>query len=213
MIEQRPDKSRSHTAVENPSPVSKSTQPISISSSPHHTLAQPLSNKQIPPNMALQLLHTAQDVITTLNLTAHPEKGYFIETFRDPYTTPPSNRAPSTYIYYLLEGDAGFSYWHRVLDAVEVWHYYAGAPLQLSLSWDDGNPTRNVILGPDIWSAQRPQVVIDRGEWQHALSLGEWTLVGCSVAPAYEDEGFEMAEPGWEPRVFVDVEIETGSDV
>ncbi|WVN89070.1 uncharacterized protein L203_104286 [Cryptococcus depauperatus CBS 7841] len=142
--------------------------------------------------------HSAQDVVAALNLTPHPEKGYYIETFRDVATS--EGRAASTTIYYLLEGDAGPSHWHRVLDAVEVWHYYAGAPLQLSLSLDDGQPVRNVVLGPDIWNGERPQRVVRCGEWQHAQSLGEWTLVGCSVAPGFRFEGFEMADPGWEPR-------------
>ncbi|KAL4773312.1 RmlC-like cupin domain-containing protein [Aspergillus nidulans var. acristatus] len=154
----------------------------------------------------LSAAHTAQDVISALNLTPHPEKGWYIETYRDPHNfTDTSNgtsrsRSPSTNIYYLLEGESGLSHWHRVLDAVEVWHYYAGAPLQLSLSWDDGSPVRDLVLGPDIWNGQRPQIVVERGEWQHALSLGDWTLVGCSVAPAFEFEGFEMAQPGWEPK-------------
>ncbi|KAL4785601.1 RmlC-like cupin domain-containing protein [Aspergillus varians] len=152
--------------------------------------------------MALATTHTAAEVISALNLAPHPEKGYYFETYRDPNTTP-EGRAPSTNIYYLLEGESGLSHWHRVLDAVEVWHYYAGAPLQLSLSWDDGNAVRDLVLGPDIWNGQRPQIVVERGEWQHALSLGDWTLVGCSVAPGFEFEGFEMAEPGWEPKVTV----------
>ncbi|KFG85741.1 Cupin family protein [Metarhizium anisopliae] len=142
---------------------------------------------------------TAQDVIAALNLAPHPEKGYYVETFRDPETSA-EGRAPSTYIYYLLEGEAGPSHWHRVLDAVEAWHYYAGAPLRLSLSWDDGTPVRDVVLGPDLWHGQRPQAVIQRREWQHARSLGDWTLVGCSVAPGFEFAGFEMAAPGWEPK-------------
>ncbi|KAL4875346.1 RmlC-like cupin domain-containing protein [Aspergillus karnatakaensis] len=148
----------------------------------------------------MEKTHTAADVINALNLAPHPEKGYYIETYRDPNTTETSGRAPSTNIYYLLEGESGLSHWHRVLDAVEVWHYYAGAPLRLSLSWDDGTPVRDHVLGPDIWAGQRPQVIVERKEWQHALSLGEWTLVGCSVAPGFEFAGFEMAEPGWEPK-------------
>ena len=147
---------------------------------------------------------SAQDVIKALNLTPHPEKGYYYETFRDTDASPAAEggapREHSTSIYYLLEGEAGLSHWHRVLDAVEVWHYYAGAPLRLSLSWDDGQPVRDVVLGPDLWAGQRPQVVVKKGEWQHALSTGTWTLVGCTVAPAFRMEGFEMAEPGWEPR-------------
>ncbi len=144
---------------------------------------------------------SAKDVIAALNLSPHPEKGYFIETFRDSETSPKdSGRALSTQIYYLLEGESGLSHWHRVLDAVEVWHHYAGAPLRLSLSWNDGTPVRDVVLGKDIWSGERPQVVVERGEWQHAQSLGDWTLVGCSVAPAFTMEGFEMAKEGWEPK-------------
>ena len=142
---------------------------------------------------------SAKDVIATLDLSPHPEKGYFIETFRDPQTSP-DGRALSTQIYYLLEGESGLSHWHRVLDAVEVWHYYAGAPLRLSLSRDDGRPVRDVILGKDIKSGERPQAVVERGEWQHAQSLGDWTLVGCTVAPAFTMEGFEMAKEGWEPK-------------
>ncbi|OAQ58701.1 cupin family protein [Pochonia chlamydosporia 170] len=143
--------------------------------------------------------YTAQQVIDVLGLTPHPEKGYYIQTFKDPKTLA-DGRASSTCIYYLLEGSSGLSHWHRVLDAVEIWHYYAGAPLQLSLSWDDGKPTRDVVLGPDILKGERPQVIVERGEWQHALSLGDWTLVGCTVAPGFEFEGFEMANPGWEPK-------------
>lgn len=145
------------------------------------------------------LAHSARDVIATLKLTPHPEKGYYIETFRDPQTSS-DNRSQSTCIYYLLESESGLSHWHRVLDAVEVWHHYAGAPLQLSLSWDDGKPVRDVVLGKDIWSGERPQVVVQKGEWQHAKSLGEWTLVGCTVAPAFNMDAFEMAKEGWEPR-------------
>lgn len=142
---------------------------------------------------------TAKEVIAALNLAPHPEKGYFIETFRDAHTTS-DKRSHGTCIYYLLEGESGLSHWHRVLDATEVWHYYAGAPLRLSLSWDDGKPVRDVVLGNDLWDGQRPQAIVERGEWQHARSLGEWTLVGCTVAPAFTMESFDMAKEGWEPR-------------
>lgn len=97
---------------------------------------------------------SAQDIIQELNLKPHPEKGYFIETFRDT-ATDSTGRAHSTQIYYLLEGSTGLSHWHRVTDAVEVWHYYAGAPLQLSLSWDDGKPVRDLVLGTDFSAVSR----------------------------------------------------------
>lgn len=94
---------------------------------------------------------SAKEVIAALNLAPHPEKGYFVETFRDAHLSS-DKRSYGTCIYYLLEGETGLSHWHRVLDATEVWHYYAGAPLQLSLSWDDGKPVRDVVLGNDLWN-------------------------------------------------------------
>ncbi|CAH2350843.1 hypothetical protein CLIB1423_02S06414 [[Candida] railenensis] len=148
--------------------------------------------------MASTQPRTAKEVIAALNLAPHPEKGFYIETYRDSKSE--NERATSTYIYYLLEGEAGQSHWHRVVDALEVWNYYAGAPLKLSLSWNDGEPVRDEILGADIWNGERPQIIVKEGEWQHAQSLGDWTLVGCSVAPGFEFSSFEMAEPGWEPK-------------
>ncbi|KAK3389283.1 DUF985 domain protein [Podospora didyma] len=150
--------------------------------------------------MGSETTRSAQEVIKVLGLTPHPEKGYFVETFRDADTFGDEKRSHSTQIYYLLEGESGLSHWHRVLDAVEVWHYYAGAPLKLELSWDDGKPPREVVLGNDLWNGQRPQVVVEKGEWQHAKSMGDWTLVGCTVAPGFTMEGFEMAQEGWEPK-------------
>lgn len=123
---------------------------------------------------------TAQEVIDKLGLVPNEEKGYYIQTFEDPFVITSLNRSASTAIYYLLEGAAGDSVWHRV-DAAEVWHYYAGAPLVLSLSYEDGQPLRRRTLGPDVFGGdQAPQVAIQRGEWQSARSLGEWTLVGTT---------------------------------
>jgi uncharacterized protein len=125
---------------------------------------------------------TAQEVIAKLNLIPNVERGYFAETFRDTdnVTSPTStNRSASTAIYYLLEGAVGHSRWHRV-DSVEVWHYYAGAPLTLSLSRDDGTPVREMKLGPDVFAGEQPQVVVGAWEWQRARSHGEWTLVGTT---------------------------------
>ncbi|KAJ4193180.1 hypothetical protein NW767_010469 [Fusarium falciforme] len=106
------------------------------------------------------------------------EKGYFVETFRDTAVTA-NNRSASTAIYYLLEGKSGFSLWHK-LDAAEVWHYYAGAPLELYQSHNDGSCVKKNLMGPDIFKGQRPQVVVEEGEWQRARSLGKWTLVGTT---------------------------------
>lgn len=137
---------------------------------------------------------TAAEIIEALGLKPHPEGGYFTETFRDDNE---GARAHSTAIYYLLAaGDC--SAWHRVLDAAEVWHHYAGAPLALTIS-PNGHDATAYRLGKDLLAGERPQVVVPRGHWQTAESLGAWTLVGCTVAPGFEFAAFEMAPPDWRP--------------
>ena len=137
---------------------------------------------------------TAAEVAHRLNLAPHPEGGWYRETFRD--TLPDDGRGHSSAIYYLLAaGDR--SHWHRV-DAAEVWHYYAGAPLQLTLS-ADGRIVTHHRLGGDILSDQAPQVIVPRRAWQTAASLGAWSLVGCTVAPGFLFSGFEMAPPDFTP--------------
>ena len=137
---------------------------------------------------------TAEEVVELLGLQPHPEGGFYRETFRAP--APDGGRAASTAIYYLLrEGDV--SAWHRVVDADEVWHHYAGAPLELTLS--DGRERTSLRLGPGLATGERPQAVVPAGVWQAARPLGGWVLVGCTVAPAFEFAGFEMAPAGWSP--------------
>jgi len=137
---------------------------------------------------------SAAEVIRLLDLKPHPEGGHFRETFRDAHTDA-AGRAASTAIYFLLaQGER--SHWHRV-DAAEVWHYYAGAPLVLEMS--EKSAIRRMKLGPDIALGERPQGVVPAGHWQAAESLGEWTLVGCMVAPGFEFSGFEMAPKDWQP--------------
>lgn len=137
---------------------------------------------------------SAAEIVEALGLKRHPEGGWYRETFRDPAGAP---RGHSTAIYYLLEaGDR--SHWHRVRDAAELWHFHAGAPLDLTLS-PDGQTTETHRLGPDLTAGERPQVIVPAGCWQTAVSLGAWTLVGCTVAPGFEFEQFEMAPEGWGP--------------
>jgi predicted cupin superfamily sugar epimerase len=137
---------------------------------------------------------TADEIARLLELAPHPEGGRYRQTFRD---GPGSDgRAQSTQIYYLLEAGE-VSHWHRV-DAVETWHWYAGAPLVLTLS-ADGHDAEAMILGADLLSGQRPQRIVPKGFWQTAESLGRWTLVGCTVAPGFEFSGFELAPPDWRP--------------
>jgi uncharacterized protein len=137
---------------------------------------------------------TADDVIAALGLEPHPEGGRFAQTWSEPAA--PGERPASSAIQYLLRAGER-SHWHRV-DATEVWHHYAGAPLELRVS-ADGEGVATHILGPDLTAGERPQVVVPGGAWQAARSLGEWTLVGCTVAPAFTFDGFELAPPGWEP--------------
>ena len=138
----------------------------------------------------------AERIKKELGLKPHPEGGWYAETFRDAGGREDA-RGHSTAIYFLLEaGDV--SHWHRVTDAAEVWHYYAGAPLVLTLS-QNGHDAEARRLGPDIGSGERPQVVVPANCWQTAVSLGAWTLVGCTVAPGFEFASFEMAPPDWKP--------------
>jgi len=138
---------------------------------------------------------TAGHIIKLLSLKPHPEGGHFIETFRD--ATSVGARAASTAIYFLLmRGER--SNWHRI-DAPEVWHYYAGAPLELEVADTHEGPVRRLRLGTDFSAGERPQIVVPRHAWQAATSLGDWTLVGCTVAPGFEFGGFELAPHGWAP--------------
>jgi predicted cupin superfamily sugar epimerase len=136
---------------------------------------------------------SAADVIRLLALEPHPEGGHYRETFRDPRTV--DGRALSTAIYFLLARGQR-SHWHRI-DAVEIWHHYAGAPLALSVFGADG--TSVVRLGSDVAAADRPQAIVPAGAWQAAESLGAWTLVGCTVAPGFDFTGFELAPRDWSP--------------
>ncbi|MEM6906661.1 MAG: cupin domain-containing protein [Pseudomonadota bacterium] len=139
-------------------------------------------------------MQDAKRLIETLKLQPHPEGGWFRETWRA--EAPEGQRAAGTAIYYLLEaGD--FSHWHRV-DADEMWHWYAGGPLSLTLS-PNGHDAEAMLLGPEIAAGQRPQRLVPKGWWQTATSMGAFTLVGCTVSPAFEFSGFEMAPPDWRP--------------
>ena len=136
----------------------------------------------------------AADIIRLLDLKPHPEGGHFRETFRDPRCI--GGCSVSTAIYFLLAcGER--SHWHRV-DAAEIWHWHAGAPLLLHVG--GGAWAGTLRLGTDFAMGERPQAVIPAGVWQSAESLGDWTLVGCTVAPGFEFSGFELAPPGWSPE-------------
>lgn len=139
---------------------------------------------------------TAADVIRLLDLEPHPEGGHFRETFRDARTVD-GGRAASTAIYFLLaRGER--SHWHRV-DAAEVWLWHAGAPLALETAEGETRPITRVTLGSDLAAGERPQAVVPPHVWQAAQSLGDWTLVSCTVAPGFAFAGFELAPSRWNP--------------
>lgn len=136
---------------------------------------------------------TAADVIALLDLKPHPEGGHYRETFRDPREV--GGRSVGTAIYFLLAAGER-SHWHRV-DASEIWHWHAGAPLVLDVS--DGETSETMMLGADLLAGQRPQGVVPARAWQAARSLGDWTLVTCTVSPGFDFAGFELASPDWAP--------------
>jgi uncharacterized protein len=139
---------------------------------------------------------SAAEVMRLLDLKPHPEGGHYRQTFRDSRMVDGA-RAASTAIYFLLaRGER--SHWHKV-DAVEVWHYHAGAPLKLEIAADAKGPIERVTLGADLAAGERPQAIVPAHAWQAAQSLGEWTLVGCTVAPGFEFSTFELAPKGWAP--------------
>jgi uncharacterized protein len=137
---------------------------------------------------------TAADIVRLLDLVPHPEGGHFRETFRD-HRPLDGGRAASTSMYFLLaHGER--SHWHRI-DAVEIWHYYAGSALTLKIADDDGQ--WRFKLGPDVAGGEQPQAIVPPHTWQSAESNGDWTLVGCTVAPGFDFAKFELAPKDWEP--------------
>ncbi|UZD92203.1 cupin domain-containing protein [Cognatishimia activa] len=137
----------------------------------------------------------AEQLIEKLGLLPHPEGGHYRET----WVADNDGRPVGTAIYFLLKAGER-SHWHKV-DAVEIWHYYAGAPLILSLSETETGPAKDHILGPDIFQEQTPQVIVPTDHWQAARTTGDFTLVGCTVSPGFQFDGFTLAAPGFDiPR-------------
>lgn len=142
---------------------------------------------------------TADQVIRALDLAPHPEGGYYKETYRDASA---EGRGHGTAIHFLLRAGQ-VSHWHRI-DAVEIFHYYAGLPVELRL-WKPGAKLERYVLGPDVTAGQSPTVIVAPYTWQTAKPLDatetapDFSLVGCTVTPAFEFSGFELAAPGWEP--------------
>lgn len=135
---------------------------------------------------------TADQIIARLGLAPHPEGGHFRQT----WVADGAGRPAGTCIYFLLAAGER-RHWHRV-DAAEIWHFYAGAPLFLSMAATDIGPRHDHVLGPDLDSGQVPQIVVPPHHWQAARTTGDWTLVGCTVSPGFRFEGFTLAAPGFD---------------
>ena len=136
----------------------------------------------------------AERIIAMLDLRPHPEGGWYRQTWAA--DAEPGDRPAGTCIYFLLQRGER-SHWHRV-DAAEIWHFYGGAPLVLSVSASADGPALDRLLGSDLFNGQSPQSIVPLGWWQAAQSLGDWTLVGCTVSPGFRFEGFELAAPGFD---------------
>ncbi|WP_183967532.1 cupin domain-containing protein [Sagittula marina] len=134
------------------------------------------------------------DIINRLGLSRHPEGGHYRQT----WVADAQNgaRPTGTAIYFLLKPGER-SHWHRV-DATEIWHWYAGSPLELSQAPTDAGPCRRDLLGPDITAGQQPQLIVPEHHWQAAYALDGWALVGCTVSPGFRFEGFDLAAPGFD---------------
>jgi predicted cupin superfamily sugar epimerase len=139
---------------------------------------------------------TPEQIIQHLQLEPHPEGGHYRQTWVEDNS---NGRASGTCIYFLLQADER-SHWHRV-DAAEIWHHYAGAPLILSMSETAEGPAQSHILGPQLESGQSPQLIVPPHYWQSARSTGAFSLVGCTVSPGFEFDGFTLADPDFDiPR-------------
>ena len=136
---------------------------------------------------------TAEEIIALLNLAPHPEGGHYRQTW---ISDTAEGRPAGTCIYFLLKGGER-SHWHRV-DAAEIWHFYAGAPLVLSVARTAEGPKADHLLGPDLGADQRPQILVPPHHWQAAQSTGGWTLAGCTVSPGFRFEGFDLAPSGFD---------------
>lgn len=137
---------------------------------------------------------TADEIIAKLDLAPHPEGGHFRQTWIA--DTQDGERAAGTSIYFLLKAGER-SHWHTV-DAAEIWHFYAGAPLELYTAENDAGPGQTHLLGTDFSAGELPQYIVPPHHWQAAATTGDWTLVGCTVSPAFQFEGFRLAPAGFD---------------
>ncbi|HVR42476.1 MAG TPA: cupin domain-containing protein [Thermoanaerobaculia bacterium] len=132
-----------------------------------------------------------EELIRLLDLKPHPEGGFYAEVYRSssPVTTAAGSTRPALSTIHFLLTIGQKSRWHRV-DADEAWHFYEGAPLNLYWAHDLRSVHRASVGPPDV--DRQPVAVVPAGAWQAAHSTGEYTLVGCSVAPGFDFAGFRL---------------------
>ena len=144
-------------------------------------------------------MNKLKQIIETLGLEPHPEGGYFKETYRSIGEIDEENlgkefsssRNFSTCIYFLLTSDS-FSAFHRIKQD-EIWHFYDGSPIKLHTISEVGEH-REYVIGKDILNGEQPQLVVNAGDWFAAEVILEddFSLVGCTVAPGFSFEDFEL---------------------
>jgi predicted cupin superfamily sugar epimerase len=137
-------------------------------------------------------MNTPEMLIRELSMIAHPEGGHYVETYR-------ADDASASLIFYLLQHGER-SHWHR-LTKDEILHFYDGEPMRLNLS-EDGKNTREVLLGRDLQNHERMHAVVTKGTWFSMQSSGTWSLIGCTVSPAFSFDDFELAQEDWKPKAF-----------
>lgn len=143
---------------------------------------------------------STQEIIEALHLQAHPEGGFYRETYRSKALIPqaaldnyPSDRHHSTAIYFLLT-KGNYSAFHRVRQD-ELWHFHQGGTIALQLLSPSGEHTE-VRIGNDILSGEQPQFTVPGGYW-FAGSIADdadHALVSCTVAPGFDFSDFELAD-------------------
>jgi len=142
------------------------------------------------------MTHTAQTYIEALQMQAHPEGGFFKETYRSDHmldVTRGAQRNVSTGIYFLLEKD-NFSAFHRI-KSDEMWHFYAGQTLEV-LELTTLGELRCTRLGTDILRGEVYQYVVRANTWfaSRVAAGGTFALVGCTVAPGFDFADFCLAD-------------------
>ena len=142
-----------------------------------------------PSNLTRRLMNDPASLIESLKMTPHPEGGHFAETFR-------ADDGSASLIFYLLKNDER-SHWHR-LTKNEILHFYDGDPMSVLLS-QDGMSIQRKTLGRDAVDNEAYHLIVPKGTWFSMQSTGDWSLIGCTVSPAFAFDDFELAPKGWMP--------------